>query len=47
MYMDLKEICCEDVEWIHLTSDRVQWQVPVYTVMNLQVTQKARYFMIS
>jgi hypothetical protein len=34
---DLKEIECEDVGWIHLFQDRVQWQDLVNIVMNLQV----------
>jgi len=24
--MDLKEIGCKDVDWIHLTQDRDQWE---------------------
>jgi hypothetical protein len=27
--MDLKELGCEDVDWIHLDHDRVQWWASV------------------
>jgi hypothetical protein len=33
--MDLQEIGCEGVDWMHLTQDRDQWQAHVNTVMNL------------
>jgi hypothetical protein len=33
--MDLKEIQCEGVDWIHLAQDTAQWQTLVNTVMNL------------
>jgi hypothetical protein len=32
---------CENVDWIHLAQDRVQWLVLVITVMNLRVSQQA------
>jgi hypothetical protein len=35
--MELKEICCEDVDWIHLAQDKDQWRALVNTVMNLRV----------
>jgi hypothetical protein len=35
--MNLKENECGDVDWIHLTQDRNQWQVPVNVIMNLWV----------
>jgi hypothetical protein len=35
--MDLKDICCEDVNWIQLAQGRVWWWVYVSMVMNLQV----------
>jgi hypothetical protein len=35
--IDPKEIGCEDVDWIHLTPKRDQWQALVDTVMNLWV----------
>jgi len=35
--MDVKEIRCEGEDWIHLAQDRVQWRVPVNTVMTLRV----------
>jgi hypothetical protein len=30
-------IACEDMDWIHLTQDAVQWWAFVNTVINLQV----------
>jgi hypothetical protein len=33
--IDLKYIGCEDVDWIHLVQDRVQWQTVVNMVMSL------------
>jgi hypothetical protein len=30
----LKEIGLEDVDWIHLAQDRIQWQAVVNTVIN-------------
>jgi hypothetical protein len=35
--MYLNEIGCEDVNWIHLARDRVQWRTLVNTVMKLRV----------
>jgi len=35
--MVLREIGCEDVDWIHLSQDRVKWQAVVDTVMNLRI----------
>jgi hypothetical protein len=37
MKMDLKEIECEDVDWIHLAQDRFQWRTLVNMGMNLRV----------
>jgi hypothetical protein len=34
--MDLKEIACKDVEWLHMALDGDQWQVLEDTVINLQ-----------
>jgi hypothetical protein len=34
--MDLGEIWCEDVDWMHLAQDN-QWRAVVNTVMNLWV----------
>jgi hypothetical protein len=36
--MDLREIGWENVDWIHPTQDRNQWQALVNTVMNLLVS---------
>jgi hypothetical protein len=35
--MDLREIVWDDIDWIDLAEDRVQWRAFVNTVMNLQV----------
>jgi hypothetical protein len=35
--MDIKEIECEDVDWIHLAVDSDHWWALVITVMNLLV----------
>jgi hypothetical protein len=35
------EIVLEDVVWIHLAQDSVQWQAVVNTVMNVPVPQEA------
>jgi hypothetical protein len=39
--MGLQEIGYEDIEYIHLTQDRIQWFAFVNTEMNLWVSQKA------
>jgi hypothetical protein len=35
--MDLREIGCGGVEWIHLAQDRYRWRTVVNAVMNLRV----------
>jgi hypothetical protein len=35
--MDLKKMVCEDVNWILLAQDRVQWRELVSTVINLRI----------
>jgi hypothetical protein len=35
--MDLREIKCKVVDWIHGAQDRDQWRAFVNTVMNLRV----------
>jgi len=35
--MDLREVGCEGVDWMHLAQDRNQWQALVNTGMNVQV----------
>jgi hypothetical protein len=35
--MYLREVVWEDVDWMHLTQDRDQWQTFVNAVMNLMV----------
>jgi len=36
--MELKEIVLENMNWINLAQDRLQWQAVVKTSMNLRVT---------
>jgi hypothetical protein len=35
--VNLREIGCGSVEWIHLAQDRDRWQAVTNTVMNLRV----------
>jgi len=35
--MDLKEIGCEDMDWIHLVQNSVQWLDLVKTVMKFRI----------
>jgi len=35
--MDLKEIGCEDVNWIHMAQNWEQWQAFVNVVMDLWI----------
>jgi hypothetical protein len=35
--VDLKEIGCEDVDWIHLAQDRLFWWAVVNTIMTVRV----------
>jgi len=35
--MDLRNIGCEGLDWMHLAQDRDQWQAVVDTVMKLRV----------
>jgi hypothetical protein len=44
---DLRKICCDGVDWIHLAQDRDRWLVIVNTVMNLRVPRKAGNFLTS
>jgi hypothetical protein len=37
MYMDLREIGWDGMDWIDLAQDRGQWRALVNTVMNLRV----------
>jgi hypothetical protein len=37
MKMDLKEIICEDANWIHVAQDSVRWWAFVNTVINPRV----------
>jgi hypothetical protein len=43
--MELKEIRYEDVDWIHLAKDGVQWRALVNTVMNNRVSQRTVKFL--
>jgi hypothetical protein len=35
--MDLKEIGCDDMDWINLAQNRDQWRALVNTVMNVGI----------
>jgi hypothetical protein len=35
--VDVQDTGFEDVNWVHLAQDRVEWQAPVNMVMNLWV----------
>jgi hypothetical protein len=35
--MHLKEVGCEDVDWIHVALDRDEWMAVVNTIINLRV----------
>jgi hypothetical protein len=39
--MDLKELECEGMQWIHLAQDRNQWPVLVNRVTKLQIPQNS------
>jgi hypothetical protein len=43
--IDLGEIVSENVDWIRLIQNRVQWRGIVNTVMNLRVPWKASHFL--
>jgi hypothetical protein len=45
--MDLREVGCEEVDWMHLAQDRGHWWVLMNTVMSLWVPLKAGNFMTS
>jgi hypothetical protein len=42
---DLKKIECEGIDWINLALVRVQYRAVMDTVINLQVSLKARDFL--
>jgi hypothetical protein len=43
--MDLREIGCGGMDWIHLAQDREQWRALVNTVTNLWVRQNVGNFL--
>jgi hypothetical protein len=45
--MDLKEVECEDVNWIHLSWDKDRHRALVNTVLNLLVSLMAGNFLIT
>jgi hypothetical protein len=45
--MDLREVGCGDMDWIHLAQDRDQWRTLVNTVMNIWVPQNVGKFLSS
>jgi hypothetical protein len=44
--MDIKEIGCLIVDWVHLAQDRLQWRALVDTVINRQVPRKEENFLM-
>jgi hypothetical protein len=34
--IDLQDVWCEDVDWIHLSQDKNQWRALVHTVIKLR-----------
>jgi hypothetical protein len=45
--MDLKETGGEDVDWIHLSQEMVQWKAFMNMVMNLRDPKKVECFLAS
>jgi hypothetical protein len=45
--VDLKELGCKDVNWIHVTQDKDQWQAVVNMDMKFLVAEKVGNFLIS
>jgi hypothetical protein len=35
--MDLGEVGCDDVDWVHLAENMIQWRALLNTVMNLRL----------
>jgi hypothetical protein len=33
--MDLQEMVCDSVDWVHLIQDRLWWLAPVHTVVSV------------
>jgi hypothetical protein len=45
--MDLREIGCGAVDWMHLAKDREHGQALVSTVMSIRFTERTRNFLTS
>jgi hypothetical protein len=43
--IDLREICCWDVDWIHLAQDGDNWRAVTNAVINLRVLYKEGNFL--
>jgi hypothetical protein len=43
--MNIREVACENVDWIHLPRGRIHWRAVVNTAMNLRVLEKAGNFL--
>jgi hypothetical protein len=41
--MDLREILCEDVEWVQLTQYRLKWPALLNIIMNLRSHRSGKY----
>jgi hypothetical protein len=45
--MDVKEIGCGGMDWVHLSHDREQWRSLVNTVINFRIPQNFGKFLSS
>jgi hypothetical protein len=45
--MDLREMKCDGIDWIHLAQDRNQWRALVKAVMNFRVPCNVRKYLSS
>jgi hypothetical protein len=45
--INITEIGCENMDWIQLARERVQWSAVVNAVMNIWVPYKMIYFLNS
>jgi hypothetical protein len=45
--MDLRQIVCEGVDWIHLAHDAAQWLAVAYTIIHFRVQYNIRNLLVS